>query len=760
MPEAVSQYLVEEQPDRGLDPTTSMEDSKDQTKSEITEDENQQEDLDSNVGDTANIESPKKPWIGYRIEYRNRFTGDLISERMYEKGNEPKEYEADGPIFELITSYRVSTHSLDPKSTLPITSQSLPLQHIRINSMAIINALQSVVRYYPSQDFSGESLVVQRPYPVLVHYYEELRQFSQNCSSKPQNELCDRERDAAEHLDILLGFLDDEVMADVRLEQERNKRGFSTWEWRWIAYKPGTIAVDTLDTGGWDASVVHSVSGGVFDNPPTDWHVRTWKLTFDGSDMIRVWSGRGVYWAKFDGEASDTAATRQTLFFDPKVDENYTEHEVIAELIKNGKHYAEMVEKQCYHYKGKGAGFPENEISGLVMVDIDGYTRAFPNVTPLAIGDEDLRNWSSSCTCDTCKERKRNLDIQLAPLFGDLANDMILVPEMDDFQYLLCPSSVVGYVFRTRSWELLHVRCLLPPQFDENMIGHLVMSEQRLKTLKALSKSFARVNKHNDDIKTAKWSADFVKGKGNGLIFLLHGKPGVGKTCTAECIAEFTRRPLMTLTSSDIGTDPKTVEFNLTENFKRAMSWGAVLLIDEADIFMERRSTSDLARNSLVAGFLRALEFYDGILFLTTNRVGSFDDAFISRIHVQLYYPDFTDEERQKVWKTFIDKLGRERGDTLRLTIDAKEYIESTKKHDVKWNGREIRNAFQTAVALAEYDDEKDSEGRVMVTDSHLRAVIELSKDFKGYLRELHRRDEGKRAEDRHERLDSYDGST
>jgi hypothetical protein len=41
---------------------------------------------------------------------------------------------------------------------------------------------------------------------------------------------------------------------------------------------------------------------------------------------------------------------------------------------------------------------------------------------------------------------------------------------------------------------------------------------------------------------------------------------------------------------------------------------------------------------------LRALEFYDGILFLTTNRVGSFDDAFISRIHVQLYYPDFDDE--------------------------------------------------------------------------------------------------------------------
>ncbi|KAI8315176.1 Lon protease [Colletotrichum sp. SAR11_240] len=215
----------------------------------------------------------------------------------------------------------------------------------------------------------------------------------------------------------------------------------------------------------------------------------------------------------------------------------------------------------------------------------------------------------------------------------------------------------------------------------------------------------------------------------------------------------------MILTTSDIGTEPNTVEENLTENFKKAMKWNAVLLIDEADVFMERRTTSDLTRNSLVAGFLRALEFYDGILFLTTNRVGSFDDAFISRIHIQLYYPDFSEDERQRVWKTFIDKLARERGETIRLTMDAKEYIESTRMQSLKWNGREIRNAFQTAVALAEYEADKDSEGRIKVKDDHLKAVVDLSKDFKSYLKDLHRKDEGKRAEHRHERLDSFEGS-
>jgi hypothetical protein len=192
-------------------------------------------------------------------------------------------------------------------------------------------------------------------------------------------------------------------------------------------------------------------------------------------------------------------------------------------------------------------------------------------------------------------------------------------------------------------------------------------------------------------------------------------------------------------------------------------------LIDEADVFMERRSSSDLQRNSLVAAFLRALEFYEGILFLTTNRVGHFDDAFISRIHVQIFYADFTDSERQQVWKTFVRKLNDERGHYLRLTIDAKEFIEGNAIRAVKWNGREIRNgmytfvrlkdvtnndvtAIQTAVALAEYDDERDKEGKIKLTDDHLKAVVELSRDFKEYLKTLHRGDEDKRAERRFER--------
>lgn len=71
------------------------------------------------------------------------------------------------------------------------------------------------------------------------------------------------------------------------------------------------------------------------------------------------------------------------------------------------------------------------------------------------------------------------------------------------------------------------------PEFQQEMIDHLVMDQSRINMLKALSKSYMRINKRGESIEHEPWAADFVKGKGNGLIFLLHGKPGVGKTATA-----------------------------------------------------------------------------------------------------------------------------------------------------------------------------------------------------------------------------------
>lgn len=152
----------------------------------------------------------------------------------------------------------------------------------------------------------------------------------------------------------------------------------------------------------------------------------------------------------------------------------------------------------------------------------------------------------------------------------------------------------------------------------------------------------------------------------------------------------------------------------------------------------QRRANNDLDRNSLVATFLRALESFEGMLFLTTNRVGAFDDAFVSRIHVKLYYPPLRNEDRQKIWTSFVNKLTRERRNEIYVTREAKDYIKGKTIRELDLNGREIRNAFQTAVALAEYDQHRDDEGLILVEDSHIEQVAEMTQEFQEYLTKLH----------------------
>lgn len=105
---------------------------------------------------------------------------------------------------------------------------------------------------------------------------------------------------------------------------------------------------------------------------------------------------------------------------------------------------------------------------------------------------------------------------------------------------------------------------------------------------------------------------------------------------------------------------------------------------------------------------MRALEVYEGILFLTTNRVGAFDDAFISRIHVKLFYPPLKKEERKRILGNFINKLLDERGDEMTITDRAEAYMDGDTFLEKEFNGREIRNsksrAFQRLDQMLKYD--------------------------------------------------------
>merc|ERR1712137_1535343 len=135
-------------------------------------------------------------------------------------------------------------------------------------------------------------------------------------------------------------------------------------------------------------------------------------------------------------------------------------------------------------------------------------------------------------------------------------------------------------------------------------------------------------------------------GKGGGCIFLLHGSPGVGKTLTAEAVCEHLSIPLYMITVGELGTTPEVLEL--------AAIWGCGILLDEADIFLEKRSKKDILRNAMVGIFLRLLEYHNGVLFLTTNRLSCIDEAFSSRISVALHYSDLDFAAGKKIWNNFL----------------------------------------------------------------------------------------------------------
>jgi hypothetical protein len=111
-------------------------------------------------------------------------------------------------------------------------------------------------------------------------------------------------------------------------------------------------------------------------------------------------------------------------------------------------------------------------------------------------------------------------------------------------------------------------------------------------------------------------------------------------------IAELLRKPLYVVTAGDLGTDAAQVEKSLGSVLELCQTWYALVLIDEADIFLEARSSHEIQRNVLVCVMLRLLEYYSGCLFLSSNRAAkSVDPAIASRITVMLGYPPSTSQD-------------------------------------------------------------------------------------------------------------------
>jgi len=192
----------------------------------------------------------------------------------------------------------------------------------------------------------------------------------------------------------------------------------------------------------------------------------------------------------------------------------------------------------------------------------------------------------------------------------------------------------------------IHSDFMEPYVYDKTLGDKLILPDSHHDLLEVLTNDL-------DD-----FTSDFIEGKSAGNVILCKGLPGVGKTLTAEIYSELIGRPLYSIHSGTLGTSASEIEKSLKKVFGRAKRWNCVLLLDEADVFVSVRG-DDINKNAVVAEFLRTLEYFDGLMFMTTNRPDDIDEAIISRCVAIIHYgPPSTADLARRSWEALEGQFG------------------------------------------------------------------------------------------------------
>jgi len=189
-------------------------------------------------------------------------------------------------------------------------------------------------------------------------------------------------------------------------------------------------------------------------------------------------------------------------------------------------------------------------------------------------------------------------------------NGQILTPE----DLMLLPPRLFAYSLKDRKFFQADIRNTkeIPPLL--NPLENLKIRKHYKSLIKAVIHQHLEMKKIQREAMSSDRTTtnqDIIRNKGKGLVILLHGAPGVGKTATAEALAHSYQKPLFPITCGDLGIEAREVERNLSIIFRFANLWDCILLLDEAEIFLSQREKKDdnLQRNALVSGMIVRLDF-------------------------------------------------------------------------------------------------------------------------------------------------------
>ncbi|EAQ93792.1 hypothetical protein CHGG_02027 [Chaetomium globosum CBS 148.51] len=519
-----------------------------------------------------------------------------------------------------------------------------------VNPQPLRQLLFDVIGNYPGNPIDVNDVQIEAPYRSLFYYRAKLETEGLERFAEDEESL--------EQLKLLLNWIKTHFELDIAAYERCTSQPHKViaYDRLWTLFPPGTVAYCKLLS----QNRAFRVNDTYYDTSELSpcMGLRSEFVDFDGERL----GTRNIELAvpKYQGtrELSDLAAIPLDLIDDAS--------DLREELLARGRKFEAHVGQHFVQYDGIAIkktpeGYARFTVNGRVMIDCKTYHRLEPN---------DSFNAKNFNDDSTKMERSRKRALGHLTFAG--ADGERKFEKLSEQNLILTNATVRGYSFTTKRFLEFFVEDISEIEWNTKCFDELVLDAAIKKTVQALVSTHSKKRETFDDI---------VKGKGMGLVCVLHGPPGVGKTLTAE-----------------FGTNSADLDRNLTRIMDMTATWRAVLLIDEADVFLERRSLHDMHRNAMVSVFLRVLEYYSGILFLTTNRVTTFDDAFKSRIHIPIRYTDLSIESRRQIWRNFCRMVPG--------GVDIDEKGLSTLA-DTDLNGRQIKNAIKAAESLAAFDGAK-----------------------------------------------------
>ncbi|KAI0976983.1 P-loop containing nucleoside triphosphate hydrolase protein [Xylaria arbuscula] len=539
-----------------------------------------------------------------------------------------------------------------------------------VNPQPLRQLLKDVIGDFYSDPINVNDVKISEPYTALFYYRTRLKKVGRKRFKEDEESLS--------QLNLLLEWIDMHFKADIEAYEACIAGGVKAiaFDHLWTLFRPDSIVHSEVSEQHRAFTVFSS------------WYDSGEVPAFVIITNYKDWDGELIGQRKKEFFIPKYQGNRDLRSLDVRpLDLHHDAKHIREDLLARGRKFESYIGQHYMNYDGLAGkitqkGYSRINAQGRIMIDCKTYHRLDASdrfcVATDAFGDAARR------------AKKRGMEA------GE---------NLSDEDAIVTNATVRGYSFKAKRFLEFLVDNISPIQWNAQCFDDLVLASSTKKTIQAL------VSMHTKERQTVD---DIVDGKGQGLVFVLHGPPGVGKTLTAECVAEYVQRPLYLVSSGDLGVSSTSLDESLTRIMDMAATWGAVLLIDEADIFLERRSLHDLHRNAMVSVFLRVLEYYTGILFLTTNRVNTFDEAFRSRIHVPIRYTDLGPRSRLQIWRSF---LARVQGG-----VDISEDgLRELAEYDL--NGRQIKNIVKATECLAAFDG-------VRLDLSILKSVTEIQGRF------------------------------